>query len=942
MGVIAVALEIRYLGPWEVLADGEPIPVAGRRRIGVLARLALDAGQTVPAERILADVWGNSSAVTAAKQLHIVISKLRELQASYGVADIIATVPGGYRLAVERDYVDAHLFSRLAKRARSARALGAADTADALFRRALGLWRGAPLGEVGASWARVEATRLGEARLAVLEDHGELRLAAGDHQAIATEFVAHVKTHPLRERLAAQLMLALHRSSRSPDALAVYLDIRRAMVEELGVEPSAELRRLHKAVLVGDPVLDLSTPQQKIAVGTPYVPAELPTGAHAFTARETEVDELRAALGPDARPTITVIDGSGGVGKSALAIHVAHAMSSRFTDGVVYINLHGSTAGLTPLAPMEALRHLLRSLGLDGSAVPADPDEAAARYRSLTATCNLLVILDNARSISQVRPLIPAGPNCRVLVTSRDPLATLDSAAQLHLGALTDADADALLTRLAGTSRVRAEPEAAEEIVRLCGGIPLGLRIVAARLAARPDWTLRDLAARLADTTRRLDTLAYGDLAVRATIAVSHQHLGEEPTGKDAASLLTLLGLLNLPTYTSAATAALADWPEHRADAALERLLDARLLESAGPGRYQFHDLIGLYAHERARQDLPEDDRTEATRRVLHHYLVTIWMASTLLSSENIPRCPVEFADSIFTDRAEVGRWVEDERDNLLTLAQHGLEGADDQAVVDLVIGLHQPFSHKAWHTQLADIYERTIEMADRLDAHESKAALRGYLGWVYRDQGRNYAAIPHLQLALIDCDRASLPKRKVAALNQLGVINTLMGRLDDALGYLEAALALNDENERPLATAALRNNRVCVYSRQGRVDEAVEEAQAVVELWSKLDPHVGAATAHESLADAYKRAGRLSEAVESYRMSAQLMCRSEYRLGEAVSRWRLGIALHGLDRHDEAREQQAESIRLLRDANLLTSGEATGILAQDAPETPQPIKNML
>ncbi|MGR6914371.1 BTAD domain-containing putative transcriptional regulator [[Actinomadura] parvosata] len=938
-----MALEIRFLGPWQVLAGDEPVRLTGQRRIGVLARLALNSGQALHTERILTDIWGESSAATVAKQLHIVISKLRETLGPHTTEEIIQTMSGGYRLALEPDHIDAHLFARLVKRARTAHAQGGKAAADALFRTALQLWRGEPLAGLTYPWARIEATRLGEERLTVLEDHADLRLAIGDHHALAADLAVHVRAHPLRERSAAQLMLALHRAGRPSEALAVYQGTRRVMVAELGIEPGAELRRLHQAILVKDPVLDLTTPAQQVTLSEPYIPAELPPGTRAFTARATEIDRLRTALGSADGPAVTVIDGPGGIGKSALAVHVAHATAARFTDGVIYLNLHGSTPGLDPLTPAQALRHLLRSLGLDGAAVPADPGEAAARYRSLTAACNLLVILDNARDVRQVRPLIPAGPGCRVLITSRDPLATLDNARRLPLDTLNPADAAALLSRLAGSDRVRVEPQAAERVVQLCGGFPLALRIIGARLAARPDWSLTDLEVRLADATRRLDMLEYADLAVRASIAVSHHHLREEPAGRDAAHLLPLLGLLGLPTHTPAATAALTGWPHHRAEAALERLQDARLLEVAGPSRYQFHDLVGLYARERAHQDLPEEERTTTERRALHHYLATLWTASTLLSRDSlILRCPVELPDSTFKDPAEAGRWVQDERDNLLAAAQQALAGPHPETAIGLAIGLHWPFCYQGWHTELADIYTRAIEVADRIGAWEDKAQLRSFLGWVYRDQGRYDAAIVQLKAALPDWDRAGLPRRKVGVVNNLGVIHTIVGRLDDALTYLESALTLNDEAERPWATAAARNNRVHVYYRQGRFDEAIAEARQVVELWQKADPLTGAGTAHDSLGDAYRHAGRLTEAVDSYTTAVRLLRESGYRLGEAVSRWWLGTTLHHLERHGEARKQWEESVRLLRDARLLTPREATEILAQPVPETPQPIKNML
>ncbi|TDC10785.1 tetratricopeptide repeat protein [Nonomuraea longispora] len=939
---LLMALEIRLFGPLRVLAAGEPVRLVGHRRIGVLARLALSAGQAVRAERIVTDIWGDDSAETAAKQLHIVISKLRETLGPHATERIIQTVPGGYRIGLEPDNIDAHLFLRLAERARTSQEQGDGATADALFRAALRLWRGEPLAEMTTLWARTEAARLEEERLSVLEAHADLRLAAGDHHAVAADLAGHVRAHPLRERPAAQLMLALHRAGRTSEALAVYQDTRRVMVSELGIEPGTGLRRLHQAILADDPALDLTAPAQEVTVSRPNVLFELPADTRAFTARAAEIHFLRTALGPADGLVITVIDGPGGIGKSALTVHVAHAMAARFTDGVIYLNLHGATPGVDPLTPAQALRHLLGSLGLDGAAVPADQGEAAARYRSLTATSDLLVILDNARDVRQIRPLIPAGPGCRVLITSRDPLAVLDDARHLHLGTLNADDATVLLSRLAGADRVRAEPQAAERIAHLCGGVPLALRIVGARLVARPDWTLSDLEVQLADATRRLDVLEYADLAVRASVAVGHDQLHEEPAGRDAAHLLPLLGLLDLPTHTPAAAAALTGWPHHRAEAALERLQDARLVEPAGPDHYQFHDLVGLYARERAHQDLSEEERATAVQRVLHHYLCTTWTVCTMLNSDPVLRCPVELPEPTFKKLAEAERWLQAERDNLIAATQQALAGPDPVTAVGLAIALHWPFSYQGWHTQLADLYVHAIDAADRAAAWEDKAQLRSFLGWVHRDQGRYGEAIAQLKTALTDWDRAGLPRRKVGALSNLGVIHTIVGRLDDALAYLEAALALNDDAERPGAPNVLRNNRVHVYFRQGRFDEAIAEARELVELWPKTDPFVGEGSAHDSLGDVYRHAGRLTEAVESYTTAARLFHESSYRLKEARSRWWLGTMLHRLERHGDAREQWGNSVSLLCSARLLTPREATEVLAQAVPEPPQPIKNLL
>ncbi|WP_049575650.1 AfsR/SARP family transcriptional regulator, partial [Nonomuraea sp. SBT364] len=545
-------LGIRILGPWELTAGGDVLPVIGSRRIGLLARLALAAGRVVTTEQLLADVWGKSRVATAPKQLHIVVSKLREFLATRTPGEVIVTVPGGYRLDVSADQVDAHLFTRLVREARAQRARGETATADRSFRRALALWRGEALVGMTADWAQIEATRLMEERHTALEDHVDLLMAAGDHHAVIPELTAHAEAHPLRERPHAQLMLALYRAGRSSEALAVYHEARRVVLQELGIEPGAVLRRLQQAVLARDPVLDLTTPAQDVTLGEAITPAELPADTRAFTARDAELAWLEKAVTESeaGAPAIAAVSGPGGIGKSALAVHLAHSVADRYADGVLHIDLHGASEGLRPLSPLEALGQLLRSLGLDGATVPTMADEAATRYRSLTSARNVLIILDNALDARQVRPLLPAGPGCAVVITSRQALTSIEGANQLTLPELDPAESIALLARIAGPGRVHAEPEAAGRIARLCGGLPLALRIAGARLAARPGWTLSDLADRLADATRRLDTLEYADLAVRAGIAVSLHHLQEEPAGQDAAHLFALLGLLDTPTHT--------------------------------------------------------------------------------------------------------------------------------------------------------------------------------------------------------------------------------------------------------------------------------------------------------------------------------------------------------------------------------------------------------
>jgi tetratricopeptide (TPR) repeat protein len=740
-------------------------------------------------------------------------------------------------------------------------------------------------------------------------------------------------------------MLALYRAGRSSEALAVYQEARRVMIQELGIEPGTALRRLQQAVLARDPVLDLTAPAQDATFGDAVAPAELPADTRAFTARDAELAWLDKALTESeaGTPAIVAIGGPGGIGKSALAVHLAHAVAGRYTDGVVYIDLHGATDGLRPLSPLEALGRLLRSLGLDGSAVPATVDEAAVRYRSLTSARNVLIILDNALDTRQVRPLIPAGSGCAVVITSRQVLTSVDGASQLNLSALDPSDSTALLARIAGPGRVHAEPEAAGRIVRLCGGLPLALRIAAARLAARPDWTLSYLADRLADATRRLDTLEYADLAVRAGIAVSLHHLKEEPTGQDAAHLFALLGLLDAPVHTPAAVAALADRPERTVEAALDRLLDARLLEPAGPGRYRMHDLVRLYAREQADDLVQESDRAAATRRALHHYLATAKTAALLLNPASVitRNLRADQPGLRLNTPQEAIDWIELERDNLIAVARQAATRADDPGTVEgLAASLNQPFSHRGWLADLAEIHHHALQVAVQTGDWAGQARGHNQLGCIHKNQGRFELAVEQFERALVCWDRAGLPLRKAGTLHNLGTTYGKLGRFDDALATQDEAIAAARASGLRDYEATTLNGRASVLIKMGRLDDAIDAGRRSLRIWAEFDSPHGEGAANDTLADAYRRAGRLVEAEAGYRRAAYLQHKAGHRAVEAVSLWGLGDTLHDLGRQEEARKCWHQSARILCDVHLLTEEDLEALLAQDLPQPPDPVKH--
>ncbi|WP_171074766.1 AfsR/SARP family transcriptional regulator [Nonomuraea basaltis] len=930
-----MVLSIRCLGPFEIAVGGEAIPVIGARRVSLLARLAMEPGLVVTADQLVADVWGDSVTATAGKQLHIVVSKLRELLAPYHGSELIVTASRGYRLELPGEQVDTHLFASLVKRARAAQAQNELAAADAFFRRALSLWRGQALADVAGAWVRSESARLEEERLSAVEDHVGLRLAGGDHHMAVPELIAHIAAAPLRERPRAQLMLALYRSGRVPEALAVYQDTRRVLVEELGIEPGPALQRLHRAVLAHDPALDLGEPVGRAVLGQAVVPAELPADTRAFTGRTAELAWLHRLLtGQGGAPVVAAIDGPGGIGKSALAVRAAHAVAGRFADGVLYVDLLGSTAGRQPMAPAEALGRMLRSLGLAGTAVPTDPQEAAARYRSLTAARNLLIVLDNALDARQVRPLLPAGPGCVVITTSRQAMTSLDVASHLHLTGLRHQEGMELLSRVAGADRVAAEPEAAAQIVRLCDALPLALRIAAARLAARPDWTLTHLAGQLADATRRLDALEHDDLAVRASITVGQAHLAADP-----AALFPLLGLLDSSIHTAASAGALAGWFEPRAETALEALLAARLLEPAGLGRHRMHDLLRLHAREQAEQ-IDQAVQTGAIRRALLHYVAAADAACLLIdSSLHSLRESMDLPEVAIATLREANDWLSAERDNLLQLARQAVNSQHPEVALALNGCLTALFWRRGWFGELAEVCESALELAVRRGDLPGQARLLTDLGYILAEQGRHTESVEHLERALNCWDKAGLPLKKAGTYNDLGITYTMMGRYDEALSALAASQSISQQTGLREKEAVVLNNRVHVYYRQGRFEEAIEEARTALDMCP--DPTgPGAATSHDTLADAYRAAGRLAEAESAYRTAIELQGEAELDFGTALSHWWLGRTLHDLGRRTEARLHWRQSLDLLLEAGLSTPEEAGQLLEDENPAPPFAVKN--
>jgi len=625
---------LRLLGPVEVQsADAWRQPDRPQQRL-VLALMALRAGQVVPVGELIGAVWAETPPRSARASMQVLVTRLRRL---------LAGTPGsklerrgeGYRLHLEPDRLDVHRFRSLAKAGREA-----ADcrTAVAAFDEALALWRGPALADVPGT-AKIEAIRSGlaEEQLSALQDRISAMLGCGLEWEAAAELPVLLARNPLAERLAGMLMVALYRCGQQADALKVFREVRARLVADLGIEPGPELQHMHQRILTGDPGLT-APPVARVQVLPPaspagpvpaprvqrVVPRQLPTAPSHFAGRTAELQALTTLVngGREAGGTVMIsaISGTAGVGKSALAVYWGHQVAGEFPDGQLYVNLRGFGPSGLPVTSAEAIKGFLAAYQVPSAAVPAGLDTLAGLYRSMLAGTRTLIVLDNARDVDQVRPLLPASPGCLVLVTSRNQLAGLvanEGARLLTLDVLPEAAAHELLLSRLGPSQVTAEHDAVTEVARLCAGLPLALGIAATRAAARPDFALMALAAELRDGQGRLDALDTGDAtgSLREVFSWSHQQLSHS-----AGRLFRLMSVHPGPDMSVQAAASIAGIAVPDAQRALGELTNASLVAERSPGRYGCHDLLRTYAAEQATDCDGDVEVRAAMNRMLDHY----------------------------------------------------------------------------------------------------------------------------------------------------------------------------------------------------------------------------------------------------------------------------------------------------------------------------------
>jgi DNA-binding SARP family transcriptional activator len=622
-------LRIGILGPLAAWRGGVPVALGPPMQRAVLGLLAVYTGTVLRRSAIIDALWGEDPPTTATAMVLSYISRLRRL---LGPGGPVCTVGNGYRLEPAACELDVHTFGALVRHAQEAQAAGELPTACQAYSDALTLWRGDPLADCEILRGHPAVVRLSHQKADTVTGYADAAIAARCPDRILPQLRELADREPLNERAHALLMIALAGSGQQATALGVFDQMRRRLDNDLGIRPGAELTAAQTQVLNQQiPIDPVSRHVPASTAGAAssqpagrHIPSQLPCAVAHFTGRATELAALNTALNQPAGRTIVIsaIAGTAGVGKTALAVQWAHQVTEQFPDGQLYVNLRGYDPD-QPMPAADALARFLRALGLPGQDIPAEEDERAARYRSLLCGRRMLVVLDNAASPDQVRPLLPGTPDCTVIVTSRDALAGLvarDGATRLDLGLLPLEDAVSLLGRLIG-ARVAAAPTAVAELSDQCCRLPLVLRVAAELATSHPGVPLAELTGELADLHKRLDLLVAGGdrrTAVRAVFSWSYQHLGA-----DVARTFRLLGLHPGPDFEPYATAALTGMTAEQARQMLDLLARAHLIQADGPGRYGMHDLLRAYAHERATAEDEKAERRQALTRLFDYYLDT-------------------------------------------------------------------------------------------------------------------------------------------------------------------------------------------------------------------------------------------------------------------------------------------------------------------------------
>jgi DNA-binding SARP family transcriptional activator/tetratricopeptide (TPR) repeat protein len=916
--------EFRLLGTVEVVAGGQRVDLGPRKNRLILALLALEVARPISLDRLVDLVWPVSPPRTAAHAVTVAVSQLRKALRTADAGDGVelARQGDGYMLSTDPARVDAYRFRALVEQARTA----TDSDRIALLDRALELWRGPALDGAAPPELRLRLSRgLDEARLAAIEDRIGAKLRCGAHREVIGELTELVAAHPLREQLAGHLMLALYRAGRAGEALAVYRTLRERLATGLGLDPGPELRTLEGAILRDDP--EIATPERVRAMTEAPVPAQLPPAVGGFAGRLPELAAMDAAAGgPDGSAVIIVLAGTAGVGKTSLAVQWAHRVRQRFPDGQLYVNLRGFDPSGPPLAPYDALRGFLDALGVPGNSVPADLAAQTALFRSKVSGRRILVLLDNARTADQVRPLLPGSSGCLVLVTSRTHLTGLiaaEGARPVDLDLLSPAEAGELLTRRLGARRVDAEPLARDQIVARCARLPLALAVAAARAMSRPRLPLAALAEELREARDRLDALDGDDLAtnVRAVLSWSYRSLPAT-----TARLFRLLATHPGPDVTLHTAASLAGLPLDETRTLLGELTRGNLLAEHQPGRYAFHDLLRAYASEQAHTADPLAARRAVMHRLLDHYVHSAYAADRLLAPKREPIMLASPLPRVIpfepADQQEALAWFVAEHANLLATLADARRAGFDAAAWQLAWAISTYLDRQAHWRDWLHAFQHALAASRQVGNRKDEAYAQRVLGHAHARLHHHDDAVAHFQQALTLYAALGDPSGQASTHADKTRLLVLAGRHREAIDEMRSALELFEAAGDKSGYAQALGNLGWLQVMAGDHDAALVSSRAALDLLANLGDRFAQAATLDNIGTAHHHLRQYREAADHYRQALDRLDDLGARFEEAQVHIHLGDTLHASDSTDAARQAWQQALEILEDLGHPDAGQ--------------------
>jgi DNA-binding SARP family transcriptional activator/tetratricopeptide (TPR) repeat protein len=947
-----VALRVGVLGPVTAWYGDQELLVGQPRQQAVLGILAMRANRVISRGELVDAVWGHDPPASAEGGIYTYVAGLRRIiepnRSLRGPGRVLVSSGAGYVLHLVPGQPDAVAFEQDLGRARQMRKAGDLAAAVVALNSALSLWRGIAFAGVPGPFAETERVRLGELRSTAAEERADVLLSLGRHEEVVPDLTAMVADHPLRERMRGLLMIALYRCGRQAEALRVFAEGRRVLAEELGIDPGGDLSRIHQQILTMNPALAVPhdqalEPLDGDAAGTGSVlgdgrwrpraedrltpvPAQLPLDAPGFSGRHEELGTLQAMLPAksggsgggrsDETVPIVVISGAAGTGKTALAVRFGHQVAKRFPGGQLYLNLRGLDPATPPMEPAEALRFFLDALGVPPHRIPAGTEGRSALFRSLLDGKRMLIVLDNARNVAQVRPLLPGSPGSLVVVTSRNEMTGLvaaEGAVPLTVDVLSHAEAHEMFARRLGQDRVTAEPDAVDEIIESCARLPLALGVAVGRAASRPRRPLAELAAELRDARGRLDALGADDVAtdMRAVLSWSYNQLSEP-----AARMFRLLGGHPGPDISLSAAASLAGMARSDAGVALRELTRTHMVTEHQPARFTFHDLLRAYAADQAERYDPETERQAAMHRVLDHYLHTAIGASQRFSPHRPPLRLIQAQPGVLpadaADKEQAMAWFDAEIPVLLALVAYAGANGFDTHAWQLPWTLGPFFNRRSRWRDYAATQETALAAALRLGDALALAHTHYLLGNAQGHMGDYDTAGSNVRQALDLFRELGDRANEGMVLNGLASMLEKQERYPEALAVALDALRMLKAAGHWWTQANLENGVGWLYAHLGQYDQALTHCQRALALHRDSGHRGGTADTLDSIGYVYLHLGDIAQAKVHYAKAIEAYREISAPFGEGNSLAGIGDALLAEGDPEAAATAWREAIAIL------------------------------